>query len=98
MEIDFEPHAYVEELIESTAPQARHRNDPLPAPYRTVSIDAHLGDGLFLLNVLVHFHIVVQQGWLKDIETQSNPEKLSSMTTDRGIVFMSNNYRNHIAR
>jgi hypothetical protein len=55
-DIQFDSPAYVQELVDWSIPQALERNAPLPEPPRFVTMDAHLGDALFLLNVLVHFN------------------------------------------
>ncbi len=41
----------------------RNRSLPLPTPPRTTTVDAHLGEGLLLLNVLVHYHTALAARW-----------------------------------
>lgn len=55
---------YADELVEFDLPFDRNGQREL-APARTTTMDAHLGDGIFRLNTLVHFHTAVQRGWLE---------------------------------
>jgi hypothetical protein len=60
--ITFEP-PYAQELAESALPRANLRFNAVE-PRRLTTMDSHLGDGLFRLSVLVHFHCALQSGWI----------------------------------
>lgn len=67
------------------------RDDPeagVPAPVRTTMIDAELGDALFRLNALLHFHIAVRRGWLDGARDESgrvDPTRLWSTEPTPGV-------------
>jgi uncharacterized protein YjbI with pentapeptide repeats len=51
--------------VEWAMPLSYKKGDVLPAPPRITSLDARLGDGLFRICALVHFHVAWRDGWLK---------------------------------
>jgi hypothetical protein len=56
---------YAHELVQYSAPSSRKPN-ALPNPIRTVTVDAHLGDGLFQLASETHFLMARATGWLAE--------------------------------
>jgi hypothetical protein len=60
--VDLDP-PYALELVDMAMQRERNRTKPLPVPQRLITVDAHLGDGLFRLNSLVHYFIAHQRGW-----------------------------------
>jgi uncharacterized protein YjbI with pentapeptide repeats len=72
---------YAVEIAQADRPRVRAAGDPLPIPTRIVTIDAHLGDGLFRLAADVHWELACREGWL-DPE-QSEPDASVPSTTLR---------------
>jgi uncharacterized protein YjbI with pentapeptide repeats len=70
-EISYTP-SLAQELVEWAAPQHTNRHEPLPAPGRTTSIDAHLGDALFRICATVHFQLARATGWLKSVKESAD--------------------------
>ena len=60
--------AYVHELVELDLPRDDTSKQRTLQPARATTMDAHLGDGLFRLNAIVHFQIATLRGWLKPAE------------------------------
>lgn len=60
--------AYVEKVIEWSAPRNLEKGGALPPTSRTASIDAHLGDSLFRICNLVHHTIVQAEGLFTNYE------------------------------
>jgi hypothetical protein len=56
--------AYVDELTENIIARDFDSHQAGMLTARSVTADAHLGDALFRLNVLVHFGVAQKQGWL----------------------------------
>lgn len=56
--------AYVEELVEHDLPYDPAERKRRFAPARSTTMDAHLGDGLFRLNCIVHFELLQRTQWL----------------------------------
>jgi hypothetical protein len=65
--IDSEP-PFVSELIEISSRLDTEEGRKVPIPVRSVAIDAHLGDALFLLCNHVHFRVAVNSGWIVTAE------------------------------
>jgi hypothetical protein len=65
--IEFEM-TYAADLIEWSMPQDLDRGGPLPSPCRSVTVDSHIGDGVFRLSAFIHFHVTNKQGWLNKSE------------------------------
>jgi len=59
--------AYVDELSENAAPRDPNVRKPGMSTIRATTVDAHLGDALFRLNVTVHYEVARQTGWLSDL-------------------------------
>jgi hypothetical protein len=57
---------YVQELVEQAAPFDPMLRNASLEPKRTLTMDAHLGDGLFRLAALVHYYVAVNSGWLEN--------------------------------
>jgi hypothetical protein len=62
--VDFEK-VYVQDLVELCAPHDPSQRAKQLEPARVVAMDSHLGDGIFMLCALLHYHIAVNTGWLK---------------------------------
>jgi hypothetical protein len=66
--------AYVDELVKWSMPQDLGKG-VIPAASRPISVDAHLGDGLFRLAVLIHHFIAVPSGQVPEwAEFEYTPE------------------------
>ncbi len=78
--------AYVHELVELDLPRDDTSKQRTLQPARATTMDAHLGDGLFRLNAIVHFQIAALRGWVKtnmqDIE--HSPSDLWAGVDDPG--------------
>jgi hypothetical protein len=66
---------YAQELVELAAPHDPVERSQLLEPSRVVSIDAHLGDGLFRLCALVHYHVAVNSGWIEPGDNEGAPPR-----------------------
>lgn len=62
---------YVIELIDLAAPLDRGIRK-IPPFSDTTTMDAHLGDGIFRLCALVHYHIAINTGWNGHISNNSD--------------------------
>ena len=74
---------YAVELVEFAARKNVTRSEPLPAPARTITMDSHLGDGLFRLCALIHHHLAVQGGWFQEREKGSRPPNGATLWAGR---------------
>jgi len=77
---------YVQELITTSSPQEVQQKLKPQTPTRTVTMDAHLGDGLFRLTELVHYLVALRRGWLNKNGSGelATPEQLWEGITKRG--------------
>jgi hypothetical protein len=57
-------HAYIDELVKVVAARDPEAHSVGMLTVRTITLDSHLGDALFRLNVLVHFEIAKKEDWL----------------------------------
>lgn len=69
--IDSDP-PFVAELIEISSRLDTEEGRKIPVPVRSVSIDAHLGDALFLLCNNVHFRVALNSGWFANAERKKD--------------------------
>ncbi len=60
--------AYVDELTENIVARDFESHAAGMLMPRSATVDAHLGDALFRLNVLVHFEVACKRGWLGEEE------------------------------
>jgi uncharacterized protein YjbI with pentapeptide repeats len=91
-DIKFDP-PFVQELIEHSAPYHKPKGSTLPIPVRSTTMDAHLGDGLFLLCVLVHHFIKFQEGWKGFTHNSQNDESMNAQANTTGDTEKKRRYQ-----
>jgi uncharacterized protein YjbI with pentapeptide repeats/GTPase SAR1 family protein len=62
--------SYADTLIQYCLPLDIEQGKIVSGPPRSTTVDSHLGDGIFRLCALVHYHIAISEGWMGSMETE----------------------------